>query len=57
MHDLLARVHAAIGPAGADHGQGFAGDRGKRGLEGVLHRAPAGLRLPAEKAAAVVFES
>jgi hypothetical protein len=57
MHDLLARMHAAIGPPGAGHGHGFAGDGGKRGLDGVLHRAPAGLRLPAEKAAAVVFES
>jgi hypothetical protein len=32
------------------------GNAGERGLEGILDRAAAGLGLPAEEAAAVVFE-
>jgi hypothetical protein len=57
MHDLRARVHAAVGPARAGHVHWLAGDLGEGRLERVLHRAAAGLGLPAEKAAAVVLES
>jgi hypothetical protein len=57
VHHLPARVHAAIGPAGAGHSDRPAGNRAKSRLEGVLHGASAGLRLPSKKAAAVVFES
>jgi hypothetical protein len=57
MHDLGAGVHAAVGPPGASHVHGFAGDAGKGGFESVLHRAAAWLGLPAEETAAVVLES
>jgi hypothetical protein len=50
-------MHAAIGAAGAGHADRLAGDLGERRLERVLHRAAAGLSLPAEKATAVVLES
>jgi hypothetical protein len=50
-------VHASIGPAGAGDGDRLPGDRGKGLLQGILHRAPAGLGLPAEKAATVVLEA
>jgi hypothetical protein len=57
MHHLGAGVHAAVGPPGASHVHGFAGDAGKGGFESVLHRAAAWLGLPAEETAAVVLES
>ena len=57
VDDLHPRVHAAVGAACAGGGNLGSGDRGQRGLERILHRAAAGLRLPAEEAAAVVFES
>ncbi len=57
MRHLLARVDAAVGAASGSDAEGFAGDRGKRSFEHVLHRAAARLGLPAEKAAAVVLES
>jgi hypothetical protein len=57
MGDLRARMHAAVGAAGAGHGDRFTGDGGERLLEDILDRAAAGLRLPAEKAAAVVLQS
>jgi hypothetical protein len=56
VDDLDARVHAAICAARRRGGDRSAGDRGERGLERILHRAAAGLRLPAEKAAAVVLD-
>src|SRR5256886_16343415 len=57
MHHLPARVRAAVGSAGAGHSDRPTGDRAESRLEGVLHGASAGLRLPSKKAAAVVFES
>ena len=50
-------MHAAVGPARSGDADLRAGDGGERRLEGILHGAAAGLRLPAEKAAAVVFEA
>src|SRR5439155_6718878 len=57
VHDLQAGMHAAVGPSrGADR-ERRPGDGGERRLERVLHRAAPRLGLPAEKAAAVVFEA
>jgi hypothetical protein len=50
-------MDAAIGAAGCGDIDLLAGNRRKRALEDILDRAAAGLGLPAEKAAAVVFES
>ena len=50
-------MDAAVGAPGGGHADRFAGDRGERIFEGVLHCAATGLGLPAEKAAAVVLES
>ena len=57
MDDLGPRVHAAVGASGGRHADRGTRNRRKRGLEGVLHRTAAGLGLPAEKAATVVFET
>jgi hypothetical protein len=57
MDHLPARVHSAVGPAGAGHRYGLARNLRKRGLERVLHGVAGGLRLPALERAAVVFES
>jgi hypothetical protein len=50
-------MHAAVGPACAGDAHWFAGDAGKGGLERILDRAAARLRLPAEETASVVLES
>jgi hypothetical protein len=47
----------AVGPAGGGHAYRSGRDRGERALQRILHRAAARLGLPAEEAAAVVFES
>jgi hypothetical protein len=57
VHDLRPGVHAAIGPAGGGDADRIAGDRRERRLERILDGAAARLRLPAEKAAAVVFDA
>jgi hypothetical protein len=57
VHDLRPGVHAAIGPAGGGDADRIAGDRRKRRLERILDGTAARLRLPAEKAAAVVFDA
>jgi hypothetical protein len=57
VNDLQPRVHPAVGPPGRGHAHGSAGDRRQSRLERVLHRAAARLGLPAEKAAAVVFDA
>jgi hypothetical protein len=49
-------MHPAIGAAGSRGRDSCAGDRSERRLERILNRAAAGLGLPAEEAAAVVFE-
>jgi len=50
-------MHAGIGAARGGGGDSGSGDGGERRLERVLYRAAAGLRLPAEKTAAVVLQS
>jgi len=50
-------MHAAIGSAGAGHADRRAGNLTERRLERILDRAAARLRLPAEKATAVVLQS
>jgi hypothetical protein len=50
-------MNATIGAAGGRDVDLLAGDRGKRGLDNVLDRTAPRLGLPAEKAAAVVFQS
>jgi hypothetical protein len=57
MDHLAAGMHAAIGAPRARGGYGSAGDLRQRRLERVLYRAAARLRLPAEKATAVVLQS
>jgi hypothetical protein len=57
VHYLPAGVDAAIGPARGRHADRLAGDPGQRLLERILHGAAARLRLPAEEAAAVVFDA
>jgi len=57
MRHLNSRMDPTIGAAGADNVDRLAGDGGEPGLENILHRAAPGLGLPAEKAAAVVFQS
>jgi hypothetical protein len=57
MHHLLARMHPAVGAPGADRGDGLAGDPFERRFEHVLNGAAARLGLPAEQAAAVIFDS
>jgi hypothetical protein len=54
---LQAGVHATVGASGARQLYGAAGNRGERRLERILHRAAAGLGLPAEEATAVVLQS
>jgi hypothetical protein len=54
---LHAGVDAAIGSAGAGDADRGTSDRSYRGFQRVLHRAAAGLGLPAEKATAVVLQS
>ena len=57
MRNLSGRMHAAVGTAGARDADRFARDRGERLLEDILDCTPAGLSLPAQKAAAVVLQS
>jgi hypothetical protein len=57
VHDLLAGMNAAVGPSGASHRHRAAADVRQCGLERVLYRVAARLRLPALEAAAVILES
>jgi hypothetical protein len=57
MHDLEARMHAAVGAAGRRGRDLFSGDCCQCRLERILYCAAAGLGLPAEEASAVVLES
>ena len=57
MHHLSLGMHAAVGATRAGDRNRRAGDLRKRGLKRILHRAAAGLRLPAKKSAAVVFDA
>jgi hypothetical protein len=50
-------MDAAVGPACSGDRDRRAGDPGERRFERVLDAAAAGLGLPAQKAAAVVFEA
>jgi hypothetical protein len=57
MGDLKRRVYARVGASGRHRLRSRAGDGSKRALEGVLHATAVGLRLPAVKRRAVVFQS
>jgi hypothetical protein len=57
MDYLIAGVDAAVGATCAGRGCWSAGNLLERRLERILHRAAARLRLPAEKATAVVLQS
>jgi hypothetical protein len=57
MHHLRARMHAAVGAARAGDAHRCIGNARQRRFERVLHGAAARLRLPAEEAAAVVFDA
>ena len=57
MGDLKRRVYARIGASGCNRVRARARDGSKRGLERILHATAVGLRLPAVKRRAVVFES
>jgi hypothetical protein len=50
-------MHAAIGSSGSRQRDAVAGDLRERRFDGILNAAAARLRLPAEKAAAVVLQS
>jgi hypothetical protein len=54
---LTPRVDAAIGAASGVSGERCAGNSGEPYFQNILHRTAAGLRLPAQKTAAVVLES
>ena len=57
MHHLAPGVHAAVSPACAGHANLHAGDCRQCGFECVLHGSASRLCLPAEKAAAVIFDA
>jgi hypothetical protein len=57
VHHLQPGVDAAVGSSGTGDIDRFAGDPGERTLKGILHRAAAGLGLPAEEPTAVVLEA
>jgi hypothetical protein len=57
VNDLRAGMDAAVGASRANGGYGSAGDLRQRRFERVLDGAAARLRLPAEKATAVVLQS
>ena len=56
MGDHGAGVYAGIRAAGAVQGNRFAGKSGDRGLDSLLHGEPVCLSLPADEAAAVIFD-
>ena len=56
MHDLMGGVHPGIGPPGGAHTYRLAGELQERPFEPILHRAAAGLRLPAVEGRTVIFE-
>ena len=57
VDDLVDRVHAGVGAAGADRRDAMTGDLSECGLECVLDRAPIRLGLPAIEAGAVVLDA
>jgi hypothetical protein len=50
-------MNPAVGTPGRDGADGGTRNAAERGLERILDRAAAGLRLPAEEATAVVLQS
>ena len=56
MRHLPARVHAGIGAAGALHQHTLAGERRHGERQHALHGELVGLRLPAAKRRAVIFD-
>ena len=57
MNDLVKRVDAGIGTAGADGGHCGSGDLRERAFKRVLNAAAVGLRLPAGECGAVVLDA
>ena len=56
MADLARGVDAGVGAPGAAHAAGSPHRARKRALDHFLHRKAIGLTLPADKAAAVIFD-
>lgn len=56
MHHLPKRMHAGVGPTGADGRDPMTRNRCERSLEVILNGAPRGLGLPSVKSAPVVGE-
>jgi hypothetical protein len=57
VHGLAARVHAGVGPSGADDAHGAMQAVAKHGLEQALHGPARGLKLPSVVIGAVVEHS
>ena len=57
MRYLQRRMRTGVGTSGRNDCDTLACDLGQRALESILHSAAVGLRLPAVKRRAVVFES
>jgi hypothetical protein len=57
MDDLRPSMNAAVGATGAGDRRRLGSDAAQRRLERILYGAAARLRLPAEKATAVVLQS
>src|SRR6266404_2422716 len=57
MRYLQRRMRTGVGTSGRNDCDTLARDLGQRALESILHSAAVGLRLPAVKRRAVVFES
>src|SRR5438874_11177715 len=57
MRYLQRRMRTGVGTSGRNDCDTLACDLGQRALESILHATAVGLRLPAVKRRAVVFES
>jgi hypothetical protein len=57
MYDLCKRMHTRVGTARANGAHALCRNASQRVFERILHRAARRLRLPAAKAAAVVFNA
>ena len=57
VDDLVERVHAGVGAAGADRLERRGGERADRRVDVVLHGAAAGLALPAAVGAAAIGDA
>ena len=57
VDDLIEGVHAGIGAAGTDRFERHGGERADRRVDVILHRAAAGLALPAAVGAAAIGDA